>query len=377
MYKVMTILGTRPEIIKMSRVIPLFDRFTNHVLVHTGQNYDYELNQIFFDQLGIRKPNFFLEATGKDAAQTIGNVISKSSDLMSQENPDAVLIYGDTNSGLAAIAAKKLKIPIFHMEAGNRSFDQRVPEEINRKIIDHISDVNFVLSSHARQYLLREGLRPELIFHTGSHLWEVLQAYRSDIEKSTILSKLGLKNRGYFVVSLHREENVDSRNNLADLVAALNAICDKYQMPVIVSLHPRTKTRLKDFDIDIGNSLIQLKEPFGYFDYIHLQANAHCVLSDSGTLTEEVAFLGFPAVMVREAHERPEGMDAGLLVMSGISPLNILESIDIVGSLKASGCADAPKVVDYPESPASEQILKTVISYIEYINRTVWGKETN
>ena len=377
MYKVMTILGTRPEIIKMSRVIPLFDRFTDHVLVHTGQNYDYELNQIFFDQLGIRKPNFFLEATGKDAAQTIGNIISKSSDLMAEENPDAVLIYGDTNSGLAAIAAKKLKIPIFHMEAGNRSFDQRVPEEINRKIIDHTSDVNFVLSSHARQYLLREGLRPELIFHTGSHLWEVLQAYRSDIEKSKILSKLGLKHQGYFVVSLHREENVDSRNNLADLVAALNAICDKYQMPVIVSLHPRTKARLKDFGIDIGNSLIQLKEPFGYFDYIHLQANAHCVLSDSGTLTEEVAFLGFPAVMVREAHERPEGMDAGLLVMSGISPIKILESIDIVGSLKASGRPDAPKVVDYPESPASEQILKTVLSYIEYINRTVWGKETN
>jgi UDP-N-acetylglucosamine 2-epimerase (non-hydrolysing) len=268
-----------------------------------------------------------------------------------------VLIYGDTNSGLAAIAAKKLKIPIFHMEAGNRSFDQRVPEEINRKIIDHTSDVNFVLSSHARQYLLREGFRPELIFHTGSHLWEVLQKYHSDIEKSTILSKLELKQKRYFVVSLHREENVDSFANLSHLVAALNALCEKYKQPVIVSLHPRTKARLKEFGIDIANPLIRLNDPFGYFDYIHLQTNARCVLSDSGTLTEEVAFLGFPAIMVREAHERPEGMDAGLLIMSGISPAQM-----------------APKVLDYRESPASEQILKIVLSYIEYVNRTVWGK---
>lgn len=318
-----------------------------------------------------------MEATGKDAAQTIGNVISKSSDLMAQEKPDAILIYGDTNSGLAAIAAKKLKIPIFHMEAGNRSFDQRVPEEINRKIIDHTSDVNFVLSSHARQYLLREGLRPELIFHTGSHLWEVLQAYRGDIEKSTILSRLNLNKNKYFVVSLHREENVDSHLNLSHLVAALNALCEKYQQPVIVSLHPRTRARLKDFGIEIKNPLIQLKEPFGYFDYIHLQSNAHCVLSDSGTLTEEVAFLGFPAIMVREAHERPEGMDSGLLVMSGISPAQILDSIDLVDSLRDSNQNEVHKVMGYSESPVSEQILKIVLSYIEYINRTVWGKSVN
>jgi UDP-N-acetylglucosamine 2-epimerase (non-hydrolysing) len=374
MYKVMTILGTRPEIIKMSRVIPLFDQFTNHILVHTGQNYDHELNQIFFEQLGVRKPDFFLGANGKDAAHTIGNVISKSSDLMVSEKPDAVLIYGDTNSGLAAIAAKKLKIPIFHMEAGNRSFDQRVPEEINRKIIDHTSDVNFVLSSHARQYLLREGIRPELIFKTGSHLWEVLETFRSDIEGSAIMSQLGLKNKEFFLVSLHREENVDTFSNLSKLIEALNALSKKYRQTIIVSLHPRTKSRLKEFGIKVDDPLIQLREPFGYFDYIHLQTHARCVLSDSGTLTEEVAFLGFPAIMVREAHERPEGMDAGLLFMSGISPNQILESIDILESLRKSIHLVAPKVIEYSEVPVSEQILKIVLSYIEYINRTVWGK---
>ena len=370
----MTVVGTRPEVIKLSRVIPKLDRFFEHMLIHTGQNYDYELNNIFFEQLRLRHPDKVLDTAGKTAAETIAQVISKTDEVFEKNKPDALLLLGDTNSVLCAIAAKRRKIPIFHMEAGNRSFDQRVPEEINRKIIDHTSDVNFVLSSHARQYLLREGIRPELIFKTGSHLWEVLETFRSDIEGSAIMSQLGLKNKEFFLVSLHREENVDTFSNLSKLIEALNALSKKYRQTIIVSLHPRTKSRLKEFGIKVDDPLIQLREPFGYFDYIHLQTHARCVLSDSGTLTEEVAFLGFPAIMVREAHERPEGMDAGLLFMSGISPNQILESIDILESLRKSIHLVAPKVIEYSEVPVSEQILKIVLSYIEYINRTVWGK---
>ena len=322
MLKVMTIVGTRPEVIKMARVINEFDRHVNHILVHTGQNYDYELNQIFFEDLHIRKPDYFLEAVGNTIAKTIALIIEKADEVFEIEKPDAVLLYGDTNSCLSVIAAKRRKIPIFHMEAGNRCFDQRVPEELNRKILDHLSDINFVLTEHARRYLIGEGIRPEMIIKTGSHMHEVLNFYMPQINKSNILQQLKLIEKKYFVVSAHREENVDSIENLKDMVESLNAIAEKYNNPIIVSTHPRTQKRINDLGKIIINKHIKFLKPFGFCDYIKLQLNALCILSDSGTITEEASLLNLPAITIRQ----------------------------------------------------TQQILRVVMSYVNYINRTVWSK---
>ncbi len=371
MLKVMTIVGTRPELIKMSRVIAEFDQHTDHILVHTGQNYDYELNQVFFDDLGIRKPNYFLEAVGENAAQTIARVIEKSDEVMEKEKPDAVMLYGDTNSCLAVISAKRRKIPVFHMEAGNRCFDQRVPEELNRKVLDHLSDINLVLTEHARRYLIAEGIRPETIIKTGSHMREVLDFYRQKIQDSDALQRMNLQPRKYFVFSAHREENVDSPDNLLDMVATLNALAEKYGFPVIVSTHPRTKKRLDALQLGELNPLIQFMRPFGFCDYIKLQMESFCVLSDSGTITEEASLLQLPAVTMRNAHERPEGMDVGTLIMSGLKKERVLEAVEVV---TARGGEPMRPVPDYESPAVSRQVLRVVMSYVDYVNRTVWSK---
>ena len=373
MYKVMTIVGTRPELIKMSRVIAEFDKYTKHVLVHTGQNFDYELNQIFFDDLGIRKPDFFLDAVGENAAQTIGRVIERSDAILASEKPDAVLLYGDTNSFLSVISAKRRKVPVFHFEAGNRCFDQRVPEELNRKVLDHLSDINLVLTEHARRYLLAEGIRPETIFKTGSHMVEVLDHYRTKILQSDVAVRLGLEAQRYILVSAHREENVDTVANLRDLVETLNALADKYEMPIIVSTHPRTRNRLDALgEVPISNH-IQFLKPFGYSDYNHLQLNAFCVISDSGTLTEEADLLDFPAVMIRNAHERPEGMDAGTLIMAGMTRERVLDAVAITTDQRKVSSAERRRVEDYGTGAVSQQALRIVQSYVAYVRRTVWS----
>lgn len=376
MLKVMTVVGTRPELIKMSRVISEFDLFTNHILVHTGQNYDYELNQIFFDELGIRRPDYFLGAAGTNAAQTIGQVIIKSDEVMSQEKPDAVLLYGDTNSCLSVISAKRRKIPVFHMEAGNRCFDQRVPEEINRKVLDHLSDINLVLTEHARRYLIAEGIRPETIIKTGSHMREVLDFYMQKIESSSILHTLNLDAGKFFVVSIHREENVDTPDNLMDLVASLNGLAEAYSFPIIVSTHPRTKKRLDSIHSKTLHPLVRYAKPFGFFDYNKLQINACCVVSDSGTISEEASLLDLPAITIRNAHERPEGMDAGTLIMAGLKKDRVLEAVNvIIQQRKRSGNKRIlPPVDDYESEAVSKKILRIVMSYTDYIDRTVWSK---
>jgi UDP-N-acetylglucosamine 2-epimerase (non-hydrolysing) len=374
MLKVMTIVGTRPELIKMSRVIDEFDRNTKHILVHTGQNYDYELNQIFFDDLKIRKPDYFLGAAGENAAQTIGQVIIKSDEVMESEKPDAVLLYGDTNSCLAVISAKRRKIPVFHMEAGNRCFDQRVPEELNRKVLDHLSDINLVLTEHARRYLIAEGIRPETIIKTGSHMREVLNYYGPDIQRSNILNQLGLEPKEYFLVSAHREENVDSEENLTNLIESLNAIAQQYQYPIIVSTHPRTKKKIDALSNSRLDQRINFCKPFGFFDYNKLQMDSYCVVSDSGTITEESSLLGMSAIMIRNAHERPEGMDVGTLIMSGLNPDGVLDAIRIVTSQKFESESDFGTVLDYEAPDVSKKILRIVLSYVDYINRTVWRK---
>jgi len=368
----MTIVGTRPELIKMSRVISEFDLHTNHILVHTGQNYDYELNQVFFDDLGIRKPNYFLEAVGENVAQTIARVIEKSDSVMDQEKPDAILLYGDTNSCLAVIAAKRRKIPVFHMEAGNRCFDQRVPEELNRKVIDHLSDINLVLTEHARRYLMAEGIAPETIIKTGSHMGEVLEFYKPKIDNSSILKKLDLSRDKFFIVSAHREENIDSPENMKDLVGTLNALADAYKFPVIVSTHPRTKKKLDSMEIGGLNPLIQFLKPFGFCDYIKLQMEALCVVSDSGTISEEGSFLNLPAITIRNAHERPEGMDEGTLIMTGLKPDRVLDAVKVVIAQHLRSQRVIPPVGDYDGGPVSKQVLRVVMSYVDYINRTVW-----
>ncbi len=302
----MTIVGTRPELIKMSRVIAEFDTHTNHLLVHTGQNYDYELNQLFFDDLGIRKPDYYLEAVGNNVAQTIARIIEKADEIMEKEKPDAVMLYGDTNSCLSVIAAKRRKIPVFHMEAGNRCFDQRVPEELNRKVLDHLSDINFVLTEHARRYLISEGIRPETIIKTGSHMGEVLDFYMPKIMKSDVMARMNLESGKFFIVSAHREENVDTPQNLIDMVETLNAIAEQYNYPVIVSTHPRTRKRLDELNLGQLNPNVQFLKPFGFCDYIKLQMETLCVVSDSGTITEEASLLNLPAITIRNAHERPE-----------------------------------------------------------------------
>lgn len=374
MLKVMTIVGTRPELIKMSRVMSELDEHTNHVLVHTGQNYDYELNSLFFEELGIRKPNYFLEAVGDNAAQTIARVIEKSDAVMEAEKPDAVLLYGDTNSCLAVISAKRRKIPVFHMEAGNRCFDQRVPEELNRKVLDHLSDINLVLTEHARRYLIAEGIRPETIIKSGSHMREVLDYYMPQIQKSAILEKLSLKKRQYFIVSMHREENVDNPQNLMDMVDSLNGLAEKYQFPVIVSTHPRTQKRLDALPNKPMNALIQYAKPFGFFDYNKLQMDAFCVVSDSGTITEEGSLLNLPAITIRNAHERPEGMDVGAVIMSGLKRDRVLDAVKVVTDQFQEGIRVLPPVEDYEAGAVSKKILRIVMSYTDYINRTVWSK---
>lgn len=373
--KVMTIVGTRPEIIKLSRVIPELDKHTNHILVHSGQNYDYELNEIFFEQLGIRKPDHFLNAAGENAAATIANVITKSDEIMELVKPDAVLLYGDTNSCISVISAKRRKIPIFHMEAGNRCFDQRVPEEINRKIVDHLSDINMPLSEHARKYLEREGIPPETIIKTGSPMKEVLQFHKTNIEKSDVLEIEKLEERGYFIVSTHREENVDSEVNFNNLLESLNAITEKYCKKVIVSTHPRTRKKLEAMGFANQNPLIEFMKPFGFLDYIKLQKNAHCVISDSGTITEESSILKFPAITIRQAHERPEGMDEGTLIMTGLNKDRIMESIDIVTSHYTESKDSIKIIPDYETENVSKKVLRIILSYTDYINRTVWHKE--
>lgn len=375
MLKIMTIVGTRPELIKMSRVIAEFDKFTNHILVHTGQNFDYELNQIFFDDLEIRKPNHFLNAAGNSTAQSIARIIEKADEVFDSEKPDALLLYGDTNSCLSIIPAKRRKIPIFHMEAGNRCFDQRVPEEINRKIIDHLSDINLVLTEHARRYLISEGLPQERIIKTGSHMEEVLNFFMPKIKSSDILKKLSLKEKKYFLVSTHREDNVDDEKNLKDLMDSLHSLFQKYDMPIIISTHPRTKMRLEKLGISVHEKILFLK-PFGFFDYIKLQMESFCILSDSGTITEEASLLNLPAVTIRNAHERPEGMDEGTLIMSGIKEKNILESVKIVTEQYAENCKSIKKVSDYEAGSVSKKILRIVMSYTEYIHRVVWFKNS-
>ena len=374
MLKVMTIVGTRPELIKMSRVIAEFDQHVNHVLVHTGQNFDFELNEIFFEDLGIRKPDYFLEAVGSNATQTIAKIIEKSDAILEIEKPDAVLLYGDTNSCLAVIAVKRRKIPVFHMEAGNRCFDQRVPEELNRKILDHLSDINLVLTEHARRYLIAEGIRPETIIKTGSHMQEVLKYCMPQIEKSDILNKLGLVSGQFFLVSAHREENIESPENMQDLIHTLNSLAHEYKIPVIVSTHPRTKKKLDLMEIGELNSLVQFLKPFGFYDYIKLQMKALCILSDSGTIFEESSLLNLPAITIRNTHERPEGMDEGTLIMSGLKKDSVLDAVKIIITQHDSTRQVMNAVVDYEGGPVSKQILRIVLSYVDYVNRTVWHK---
>lgn len=377
MLKVMTIVGTRPELIKMCRVIELFDRHTQHVLVHTGQNYDYELNQVFFDELQIRKPDYFLEAAGGTAAATIGNVIERSDEVFARELPDALLVYGDTNSCLAVISAKRRKIPVFHMEAGNRCFDQRVPEEINRKIVDHLSDINIVITEHARRYLLAENIPPDRVFRFGSHLPEVFAACRDQIAASTILSRMGLRQRQYYLVSAHREENVDDPARLEMLIDSLNKLAGTRGLPVIVSTHPRTRTRLDSLGAVWVDERIQFVKPFGFFDYLHLQSNACCVLSDSGTITEESAILGFPAVTIRDCHERPEGMDEGVLVMCGLGRDAVLQAVALAEGQAKIRTRSEYSVEAYTSHDVSWKILKLVHSYTPFIRERVWGENIN
>ncbi|SNB45064.1 non-hydrolyzing UDP-N-acetylglucosamine 2-epimerase [Geobacter sp. DSM 9736] len=372
--KVMTIVGTRPEIIKLSRVIAELDRRVNHVLVHSGQNYDYELNGIFFSEMQIRKPDHFLNAVGESLAHTIGNVIAKADDVIEQEKPDALLLLGDTNSCLAAISAKRRKIPIFHMEAGNRCFDLRVPEEINRKIVDHISDINMTYTEHARRYLLAEGLRPETVIKTGSPMMEVLKHHQKQIEGSDVLERLELRSGEYFVVSAHREENVDSETNFGNLLQSLSAIAEKYDRPVVVSTHPRTRKKLEAIGTQGLDRRIQFMRPLGFPDYVKLQMNAACVISDSGTITEESSILGFPAVTIRQAHERPEGMDEGTLIMCGLESKTVQEAVEVVMSQFAEERGRFRIVSDYDTCNVSHKVLRIILSYTDYVNRNVWKK---
>lgn len=373
MLKVMVVVGTRPEIIKLSRVMAEIESNMKMILVHTGQNYDYELNQIFFEQMQIRKPDYFLDAVGETTAETIGNIISKSDKLFESEKPDALLIYGDTNSCLCVISAKRRKIPIFHMEAGNRCFDQRVPEELNRKVVDHLSDINMPLTEHARNYLLNEGLKPETVIKTGSCMKEIINYYKDKIHESLVLQKLELNKSNYFVCSIHREENVDNQTNFNNLINSLNEIATKYGKKIIFSTHPRTLKKLAENPKLNLNPLIDIIKPLGLFDYIYLQMNAFCVISDSGTITEESSLLQFPAITIRQAHERPEGMDCGTLIMSGLEKERVLESVHIVTSQFERGIK-ANLIADYDIENVSMKVVRIIQSYTGYINRTVWQK---
>jgi UDP-N-acetyl-L-fucosamine synthase len=368
--KVATILGTRPEIIRLSRVMAALDRSMDHVLIHTGQNYDYELNQVFFDDLEIRKPDYFLEAAGKTAAETIGSVISKSDGILASIRPDAVLILGDTNSCLAAIAAKRRKIPIFHMEAGNRCFDERVPEEINRRIVDHISDINLPYSAIAREYLLREGIAPDRVITTGSPMYEVLHHYLPKIRQSTVLERLGLRRDEYFVVSCHREENVDEPHQLQRFIRLLNRLAEEYGLRMIVSLHPRTAKRLKDVNA-ILRTEVELRSPLGLLDYVQLEMNARATLSDSGTISEESSILGFPALNLRETHERPESMEEATVMLTSLDEVRVIEGLVLLANTTERG---RRIVHDYVTPDVSEKLVRIILSYVDYVNRVVWQK---
>lgn len=373
MVKVMTIVGTRPEIIRLSRTISKLDTFCEHILVHTGQNYDYELNEAFFSDLGIRKPDVFLTAAGASAAETIGQVIITADNAMAEHQPDAILLLGDTNSGLAAIPAKRRKIPIFHMEAGNRCFDFRVPEEINRRIIDHISDINLTYSDIARDYLLRESLPPDQVIKVGSPMREVIDYYSEQIESSTIIDKLGLVPLQYFVVSSHREENVDSSENLMKIINILNDLVIRYKIPVIFSTHPRTRKRLEELGANI-NPLVQFLKPFGFFDYIKLQMESRCVLSDSGTITEESSILNFPALNMREVHERPEGFEEASVIMVGFSLELINQSLSLLDTQPRGPNRLLRLVDDYSSKNVSDKVVRIILSYTDFVNRKVWRK---
>jgi len=372
--KIITLLGTRPEIIKLCRVIAELEKHTNHILVHTGQNFDYELNEVFFNQLGIRKPDYFLNAAGKNAAETIANVIQKSDEVFEIEKPDALLIYGDTNSCLAVIAAKRRQIPIFHMEAGNRCFDLRVPEEINRKIVDHLSDINLVLSEHARRYLIAEGIKADSIIKTGSSMKEVLNFHENDIENSNVLEEEGLTKNEYIIVSAHREENVDYPENFRNLLESIQQMAIHFNKRVIISTHPRTRKKLESIGFVNNDQRIIFMKPFGFFEYIKLQQNAFCVVSDSGTITEESSLLKFPAITIRQAHERPEGMDEGTIIMSGLDKETVIKSIQIVTSHYKEHTNPVKTVVDYDIEFVSLKIIKLIMSYTGFVNRNTWRK---
>jgi UDP-N-acetylglucosamine 2-epimerase (non-hydrolysing) len=359
--KVMTIVGTRPEIIKLSQVMKELDKYTEHIVVHTGQNYDYELNELFFEQLDIRRPDYFLEAVKGTASETVGDIIAKADKIFAEIKPDALLIYGDTNSCLSVISAKKRKIPIFHMEAGNRCFDQRVPEEINRKIVDHLSDINLPLSEQARDYLIAEGIKPETVIKTGSPMMEVLNANMDKIKASDILEKENLEAKKYILMSIHREENVDSPKNFSDLLESIEELTKKYNMPIIISTHPRTRKKLS--------------KPYGFHEYNNLQMNAFCVISDSGTIAEEGSILNLPAVTIRQAHERPEGMDETTVIMSGLNKDRVLESVEVATKHNAINPRAIKSVKDYEADNVSKKILRIILSYTDYVNRTVWHKE--
>lgn len=368
--KVMTVVGTRPEIIRLSRVLAKLDRYADHVLVHTGQNYDYELNEIFFDELKLRRPDHFLEAVGGSVAETIGNILARIDPLLEREKPDALLVLGDTNSCLAVIAAKRRKIPIFHMEAGNRCFDQRVPEESNRKVVDHLADINLPYSDIAREYLLREGIPPDRVIKTGSPMHEVIHHYLPQIDASDVLARLGLEQEQYFVVSCHREENVDSDRHLAQLVETLNGLAQQYGLRIIMSTHPRTRKRLESSGARL-DPLVELMKPLGLPDYIQLQRHARAVLSDSGTITEEANILNFPALNIREAHERPEGMEEGAVMMTGLAFVRVLQALDILADQPRGGCLIRP-VQDYAMENVSDKVLRIILSYTDYVKRVVW-----
>ena len=367
--KIMTIVGTRPEIIKLASVIKELDKYTEHILVHTGQNYDYELNEVFFKDLKLREPDIYMDAARETAAETIGNIVSISDKIIKEHKPDAILLYGDTNSCLSVISAKRNKVPVFHMEAGNRCFDERVPEEINRKIVDHLSDINMTITEHARRYLLREGIKPETIIKVGSSMKEVLSENMNSIDQSDVLKRLKIKEGKYFVLSAHREENVDNPRNFELLIESINDVAKTYQMPIIFSVHPRTRKKIEELNYKFDD-LVKYMKPLGFNDYNKLQKNAFCVISDSGTITEESSLLGFPAITIREAHERPEGMDEGTLIMSGIKSKDILDSIKVVTSQKERMSI----VKDYDVNNVSKKVARIIMSYTGYVNRTVWKK---
>jgi len=371
--KVMTIVGTRPEIIRLSEIIKKFDRYFEHTLVHTGQNWDYTLNQVFFENLKLREPDYYLESVGENLGETMGNIIAKSYDLLQKVQPDALLILGDTNSALSAISAKRLKIPIFHMEAGNRCFDENLPEEINRRIIDHISDVNLPYTEHARRYLLAEGVRKEHIYVTGSPMAEVLKIHEKEIEASKILETLNLKRNGYILVSAHREENIDNEQNFFSLMTAINEIAEKYQMPVIYSTHPRSQKFIEKRQFEF-HPLVQNLKPFGFFDYNHLQKNAYCVMSDSGTVPEEASILQFPAVSIRTSTERPEALDKGAIILAGIGTEEVLQAVELCRQMwENKELVEA--VPDYQDLNVSVKVVKLIQSYTAIVNKMVWRKE--